>query len=291
MELADLHIFRTVVRAGGIVKAADMLHRVPSNITARVKALEDKVGTALFLREGRRLQLTPSGKILLEYADRLLDLAEEANHALHDTQPKGSLRLGAMESTAAVRLPAPLGEFHKRYPEVSLELHTGDPRRLIEQVLAGELDMALVAEPVVDRRLETMVAYEEELVIVADAGHPPISLPRHVKKRTMIAFHPGCPHRQRLEDWFARGGVTPERIVEMASYHVMLGCVVAGMGIALMPRSVLSTYSGRSKLSVHGLSGKFRSVRTMLVWRKESAQAKVMALARILVPEPRNIGK
>jgi len=159
MELSDLHVFRTVVRAGGVTRAGERLHRVPSSVTTRVKNLEEELGAALFLREGKRMQLSPAGRILLEYADRLLALSEEVRDALHETRPRGTLRLGSMESTAAVRLPAPLCEFHERYPEVSLELSVGDPRHLTAQVLAGELDAALVSEPVSDPALDTLVAY------------------------------------------------------------------------------------------------------------------------------------
>ena len=284
MELTDLHVFRTVVRAGGVIRAADRLHRAQSSVTTRVKKLEEELGVALFLREGRRMQLSPAGRVLLDYADRLLALAEEARDALHQTAPRGVFRLGSMESTAAARLPAPLNEFHERHPEVSVELHTGDPRHLTAQVLSGELDAALVAEPISDARLETRVAYEEELVIIAEAGHARIASPRDARKRTLLAFHPGCPYRKRLEDWFARYDVAPERIVELASYHAILGCAVAGMGVALMPRSVLDTYTERSRLSVHALNGRFRVARTLLVWRKEAPQAKVAAFADILIP-------
>lgn len=282
MELSDLHIFRTVVRAGGVIRAAEQLHRVQSSITARVKALEEDMGVALFLREGRRLQLTAAGKILLDYADRLLSLADEARAALQDGSPRGVLRLGSMESTAAARLPALLSRFHERCPEVTLELRTGDPRLLTEQVIAGELDAALVAEPAVDPRLTTLAAFEEELVIVAAHDHVAISSAKDAQKRTMLAFHHGCPHRKRLEDWFDRGGVIPDRVVELGSYHAILGCAMAGMGIALMPRSVLDTYTERSRLSIHELGGKFRKSRTLLVWRKDAPQANVAAFAEML---------
>ncbi|MCC7271524.1 MAG: LysR family transcriptional regulator [Alphaproteobacteria bacterium] len=284
MELSDLHVFRTVVAAGGVNRAAERLFRVQSNVTARIKKLEADLGVALFLREGRRLQLTPQGKVLLGYADRLLALAAEAQEAVQESRPRGPLRLGAMESTAAVRLPAPLTTFHQRYPDVAIELHTGDPRSLTAQVLAGELDAALVAEPVSDPRLAAAAAFVEELVIVAESGHGPITEPGDVTRRTLLAFHPGCPHRQRLEDWFARGGIAPERIAEMNSYHAILGCAVVGMGIALMPKSVLDAYAERGRLSVHPLRGDLHSVRTLLVWRKEAPQAKVAALLDTLVP-------
>lgn len=282
MELSDLHVFRTVVRAGGVIRAAEQLHRVQSSVTARVKKLEEDLGVDLFLREGKRLQLSPAGVTLLEYADRLLDLADEAREALHGSRPHGRLRLGTMESTAAARLPGPLIEFHDRFPDVSVELSTSDPQSLMNQVIAGELDAALVAEPVFDARLETLSTFEEQLVIVADAKHPPIATAGDVARRTLLAFHPGCPYRKRLEDWFERHRVMPERVVEMTSFHALLGCAVAGMGVALMPKSVLDTYTERSRLSVHPLSGEHSTAKILLTWRKDNQQAKVSALAQVL---------
>lgn len=282
MDLADLQVFSTVVQAGGVTRAAARLHRVPSNVTTRIKGLEQELGVALFLREGKRMQVTPAGRRLFDYAQRLLALAEEAREAMQETGPRGVLRLGSMESTAAARLPALLNAFQKRYPEVTVELHTGIPRDLIAQIFDGKLDAALVAEPVQDPRLETLPAYIEELIVVGPARHPPIASPKDVAKRTLLAFEAGCPHRQRLEDWFKRAELAPERIIEMSSYHAMLGCAVAGMGVALMPKSVLDTYSERARLSVHKLKGDFRTVRTLLVWRKDAPQAKIAAFAGML---------
>lgn len=283
MELADLRVFKAVIQAGGVARAGDVLHRAQSSVSARIQALEEKLGVELFVREGRKLQLSPSGRILAGYADRLLDLAKEAASAVRTDRPTGVLRLGAMESTAAVRLPEPLGRFHERYPEVALELYSGDPRQLARMVLDGELDAALIAEPITDRRLASTVIYNEELVIVAESKHAAISSPKDLRSTTILAFHQGCPHRQRLEDWFARGHVMPERIVEVASYNLILGCVAVGMGIALLPRSVLQIYAERDRLSVHKLRSAFGHAKTHLVWRKDAPQAKVLALSSVLL--------
>src|SRR5262250_735796 len=121
MDLADLQIFRAVVQEGGVTRAAERLHRVQSNITTRVRQLEQDLGVDLFVRQGKKLHLSPAGQLLLGYADRLIDLAAEARDAVHDAKPRGLFRLGSMESTASVRLPAPLSEYHRRYPEVKLE--------------------------------------------------------------------------------------------------------------------------------------------------------------------------
>jgi DNA-binding transcriptional LysR family regulator len=282
MELSDLTVFRAVARAGGVTRAALQLHRVQSNVTTRIKNLEERLGVALFVREGRGMRLSAHGAVLLGYADRLLALADEAREALRDSKPRGLLRLGAMESTAAVRLPAVFVRLQREHPELSIELRTGDPQQLANQVLAGELDAAFVAEPVSDGRLGRRTAFVEELVLVAQAGHPAIRSPKDTLKRSLLAFHPGCPHRQRLEQWFARAKVLPERTVELASYQAILGCAAAGMGVALMPSSVLDGYAQRASLSVHRLTGQQQSVKTLLVWRKDAPQAKINALADAL---------
>ena len=121
-----------MAREGGVTRAAERLHRVQSNVTTRVRQLEDDLGVQLFIRSGKRLHLAPAGQVLLGYADRLLDLAQEARGAVQDAKPRGLFRLGAMESTAAVRLPAPLSDYHLRYPEVTLncapEIHSSSPQ-------------------------------------------------------------------------------------------------------------------------------------------------------------------
>src|ERR1700741_2844418 len=86
MDLSDLSIFRAVVETGGVTRAAEKLHRVQSNITTRVRQLESELGVDLFIREGKRMHLSPAGKLLLGYADRLIDLAAEARDAVHDVK-------------------------------------------------------------------------------------------------------------------------------------------------------------------------------------------------------------
>jgi DNA-binding transcriptional LysR family regulator len=281
VDLSDLLIFSTVVREGSVTRAAERLHRVQSNVTTRIRQLEEDLSVTLFIREGKRLHLAPAGQVLLAYADRLLTLADEARGAVQDSKPRGTFRLGAMESTAAVRLPRLLSDYHRRYPGVVLELRTGNPQVLGSAVLAGDLDAALVAEPIADAPFEKAFAFDEELVIVAPAGHPPIdkkgSLPR-----TVLVFEHGCPHRKRLEDWYASRHEMPERTIELTSYHAMLGCVVAGMGISLLPKSVLTTFPERKRLSVHHLARKENCARTVLIWRKGAGSANVRALEEML---------
>jgi DNA-binding transcriptional LysR family regulator len=286
MELSDLNVFRTVVQAGGITRAAQRLNRVQSNVTTRIHQLEEQLGVQLFIREGKRLHLSPAGKVLLDYADRLLDLAHEARESVHDAKPRGLFRLGAMESTASVRLPAPLSEYCRRYPEVTLELRTGNCDDLTGMVLRGEVDAALTAGSIPDAPFEKMPVYDEELVIVAAANHAPIKSARDAESRAVLVFATGCPYRKRLEEWFAHTGEMPERMIEMTSYHAMLGCAVVGMGISLMPRMVLDTFPESRRLSIHKLPPGLDRAVTWLIWRKGARSPKLSALMEILSPPP-----
>ena len=282
MDLADLQIFRSVVEEGGVTRAAEKLHRVQSNVTTRVRQLEEELGVKLFIREGKRLHLAPSGKVLLDYADRLLELAQEARDAVHDDKPRGRLRLGSMESTAAVRLPGPLSDFYSRFPDVRLELHTGDTQDLPHDVLSGVLDAALIAEPIPDAPFEKTAVYDEELVLVAGPGHRPIRTPRDARPSAVLAFHPGCPYRLRMQQWFSAAGEMPERIIEMTSWHAILGCTAAGMGVSLLPRMVLTTMPHPEFISVHKLPPELSRAPTMLIWRKGARSPKLDALLGVL---------
>lgn len=284
MDLSDLRIFTAVVREGGVTRAAERLNRVQSNVTTRIRQLEARLNTQLFRRQGKKMVLTASGKTLLDYADRLLALAAEAEAALSDERPHGLFRLGAMESTAAVRLPAPLARYTEKYPEVVLELRTGNPTQLSTALLNGEIDAALVAEPVAEAHFDSIVAFNEEPVIVTTKDHPPIDADDQVP-HTMIVFEHGCPHRRRLEEWYALHGALPQRTVELRSYHAMLGCVLSGMGAALVPRSVISTFPESKRLRVTTLPHGQNRLRTMMIWPKGAASPKVRALTALLSGE------
>src|SRR5262245_7332182 len=204
MDLTALHIFRTVAEQGGITKAAAKLHRVQSNVTTRVKQLEAQLGTKLFLRHKRRLVLSPEGKVLLGYADRLLHLSSEAQDALRGGVPRGTLRFGALESTAAARLPPVLSRYHRAYPEVRLELVTGTTGALVAKVLGGDIDAAFVAEPFAGDGLETCPAFSEELVLIAPRDQHKVRAPKDIGNLTLLSFTTGCSYRRILEGWLAR---------------------------------------------------------------------------------------
>jgi DNA-binding transcriptional LysR family regulator len=267
IDLTALEIFKTVAEQGGITKAATRLHRVQSNVTTRVKQLEERLGTKLFLRQHRRLVLSPDGRRLLAYADRLLHLSSEAEAALRTRTPAGTLQIGALESTAATRLPPILSCYHQRYPDVRIELVTGTTGALIAKVVNHEVEAAFVAEPFTANDLETEPVFSEELVLIAPKGFPKIQTPKDIGHTTLIAFATGCSYRRRLEAWLGTGKVVPERVMEFGSYHAIVLCVAAGAGIAIVPRSVLHVSLGERHVRVYPLPAAVGKARTCLVRR------------------------
>ena len=277
MDLSDLVIFKAVAEAGGIVKAAGRLHRVQSNVTTRIKQLEQSVGVPLFYRQKGRLYLSPHGEVLLDYADRLLRLAADAKAALGRGMLEGVLRLGALESTCASRLPDVLARFHDRCPTISVELRTDTNDGLVTAVADRRLDAAFIAEAPSNDALAFAPLFHETLLLVTAPDHAPVRRASDVAGETVIAFPHGCAYRRVLERWLGPRTLASARQLELASYHAIVACVAAGTGIAIVPEAVLAAVPS-ARVKRHSLPKVLRSVVTPLVWRHGEHTAAIAAL-------------
>lgn len=285
MELSDLRIFKAVVEEGGVVRAARKLHRVQSSITTRIKQLEASLGAELFHRDRQRLFLSPAGEHLLAYADRLLNLAEEARQAVSRTPPRGVLRLGSLEATSASRLPQVLAAFHRAYPEVQVRLTTGTNDALTAAVAQRRLDAAFVAERPSSREFEHQALFEEELVLISPADHRPIRTPADVEGDSVVAFPNGCAYRRVLLRWLGDRRLPTVRVMEVGSYHAIVACVASGAGVAVMPESVLATMPDLP-VRRHALPRVHARIVTPLIWRTGERTPALQALQDLLRPVP-----
>lgn len=278
MELSDLKIFKSVVDEGGIGRAGRVLHRVPSNVSARVKQLELSLGTRLFYRSKQRLTLTPHGERLLGYAERMLRLSEEAYAAVRGAAPGGVLKLGSLESTAAGRLPAVLAAYHRAFPDVGIDLVTGTNDAMLAAVQQRRVEAAFLAEaPERSAQLSVLPLFAERLVVISEAAHRPIRSAADVRGDSLIAFPAGCAYRRAFERWLGRKGLATLRVLEMSSYHAMVACVAAGAGIALVPESVLAIVDHRHVVR-YSLPRVHETQVTALVWRTQEVSAALAAL-------------
>ena len=281
MNFADLQVFKSVVDEGGVIRAASKLHRVPSAVTTRIKQLEASMGVKLFHRDRQRLHLSPAGELLLDYAERLIRLSDEARDVVSGTTPRGVLRLGALESTTASRLPPILAGFHGRYPEVRLELVTGTNDALLGQLAERRLDAAFTAEPPPPRSFEHLPVFAEQLILISSSDHAPIKRARDVEGDSLIAFPEGCAYRRVLQRWLGRDSLAPFRVLELASYHAIVACVTAGTGVALMPQSVLDTMP-EANVRRHAIPRSQGTITTPLVWHRGELSPSVLALRSLV---------
>ncbi len=159
-----------------------------------------------------------------------------------DQIPKGPLVIGSMETTAAVRLPALISTYHKEYPDVDFTLKTGSTEQNIQGVLQYELDGAFVAGPIEHTELIQKEVIEEELVLITDTIQPPLSSIKDIQTRTLLVFRSGCSYRAKLEQWLHQEGVIPNKIMEFGTLDAIIGCVSAGLGISMLPNSVIAKH-------------------------------------------------
>ncbi|MDY6849967.1 MAG: LysR family transcriptional regulator [Thermodesulfobacteriota bacterium] len=281
METRDLRIFLSVAQHGSISKAAEELHYVQSNVTARIKHLEERLDTALFHRKSKGVELTVSGHLLLDYAKSIVRLTKEAESVVTDQgEPRGKLMIGSMETTAAIRLPSLLATYHRTYPQVELNLVTGPSEASIKRLLDFEVDGALVAGEINQERLVAEKAFEEELVLIAPGGVTEIG---QLKNMTILVFRSGCSYRAQLERWLRNAGNIPFQIIELGSIEGILGCISAGMGISFLPRSVIETKNDQKFFSLIPLPENFSRMTTWFVRRREEKPSKAMTAFRKMI--------
>lgn len=282
MDIHDLTVFAAAARHGSVTKAAHSLSTVQSNVTARIRLLENELQVQLFHRTHRGITLTEKGRQLLPYAQQMLSLVEQAKAAVSSSRDvRGTLRIGALQSTASARLPDLLKQYASRHDEVDISVETGTSAELLAKVLDARLDGAFVSGLDEHPELDVVTSFVEELVIVTPA--PYRTLKAYLKRGTLpnvLVFKVGCHYRERLERYLAAEGFGLLNQMEFGTIDGVVGCVAAGLGITLLPRSVVERSARRREVSMHALPKLYRHVETQFVTHK--TQVRSLALTRLI---------
>lgn len=268
MESAELRIFQAVAREGSITKAADRLGYVQSNVTARIRQLETELGTGLFYRHNRGMTLTSSGKMLLDYADKIVGLLDEAVAALSFSgEPTGPLLIGSTQTTAAVRLPKLLSKYYEMHPKVELTLTTDLSDRLAEKVIHYDLDVAFGNFRYNHDELTRIPVFDEEVVVISPPGID--NLDEALTKPSLV-YSRGCTYREMLEEMQQSRGRTCVGAMEFGTLEAILGGVSAGLGISLVPRIVAEKQAQDGTVRIHEVPEAMRHMQTELIYRKNA---------------------
>ncbi|MFL5284091.1 MAG: LysR substrate-binding domain-containing protein [Rhodopila sp.] len=278
MDADDLRVFEAVARLGTMNRAADELHTVQSNVTTRIRALEQELGVTLFERHARGVSCTPAGSRLLPYAHRVRALLQDARRAARDDgPPSGPLSIGSLETTAAMRLSPLLAQYAAAYPGVDLSLRTGTTCELIDDVLAQRVDGAFVCGPVDHPDLVSETAFQEELVALTAPSVRDIDALIAGGDFRIVVLRAGCSYRLRLEALLARRGATGVRILEFGTLETIVACVAAGLGITLLPRALVETARRSGQVAIQTLPPADAIVETAFVRRRDGYVSKALA--------------
>lgn len=269
MDLQTLRLFRTVADAGSLSKAAVDLHYAQSNLSTKMMQLEKELHTKLFYRTSHGVTLTPKGKTLYRYARDLLALADEATQAvLDDGGDTGSIHIGSMESTAAAFLPGFLSAFHQEHPCISVRVDTGTTAASVEKLLDHQLEGAFIAGPLYHADLASIFIRKEQLVLISDCAETGQDIRDILSERPLLVFPVGCSYRKALERLLDDLHLLPKHIFEFNTLNSILSSLNAGLGVSLLPASVIDQIPSGYRFSIHAVPERISEVPTIFVYRK-----------------------
>lgn len=257
------------MRCESMKRAAIELNTVQSNVTARIRHLEQELGAPLFERRPNGMVLTPAGARLLPYAFEVRAAIANAKRAVNDVgKPSGPLLVGSRKSTSAMHLTAILSAYVVAFPDVDVRIRTETSPLLTAAVLERRLEAAFVCDPIERDDLVSEVIFDEELVIftaphIEDLG----SLARDNTR--IIVLGQGSLYEQQLKAVLARQGFSTKRVMELGTLENIIGCVSLGLGVTLLPRAVLNWGMKGNVVRAHKVTDEDCRVQTLFIRRKD----------------------
>lgn len=275
MELHQLRYFVAVAETGSFTRAAEREGVTQPTLSEQILRLEGKqhgVGRRLFDRLGRKVVLTDAGQELLGHAQGILAAVKEAERSVRDSAEGGTLRVGAIPTVAPFLLPGTVSRFRKDHPTVQLQLKEDLTERLLADLLAGELDVGLMALPIRDDRLHAEKLFAEPLVMALPpkhklAGKSDVRLADVVNEPFILLDDMHCFGDQVLS-LCHRGGLEPRVVCRGEQIVTLLAMVAAGQGISVVPE--MAATADTAKRCVYRPLGKPVPTRTLCaVWHKQ----------------------
>jgi DNA-binding transcriptional LysR family regulator len=301
MELWQLEVFTAVAEEKSFSRAGQRIGRTQPAISSAIKLLEGELGEPLFDRMGKSIRLTAAGELLFEYSRRLLSLREEAVLAIGELRglSRGTLRLGANETTCLYLLPEVLSAFTQAYPQVRVDIHRAITRSITERVIEGKLDFGIVTLPIKNSRLEAITIHHDEMALIVGPAHA-LASRRSVKMNDLesepfILHKIGTTTRERLVKHFNDGGVKIKVTMELASIETIKRFVSIGMGISIVPRLCIAKEIEEGSLKALSIRDARFQRKLGLIYNKDRYQSQAARAFLELISEqqlaPKTKGK
>lgn len=301
MDLAGLNVFLTVAAERSFSRAAGKLHRTQPAISQAVRRLEYDLGERLFDRSAKDATLTEAGRVLQNYAQRLMRLTEEAESAVRELRDlrRGRVLVGANEAAVHTLLPL-IERFRARHPQIQVDVRRVPARQIAVEVSQGSLEFGVLSFQPSDRGLAALTIGTDELVMLSHPSHA-LARRRHVTleefgRQTVIAHNDPSPARERVLRLFESRRLPLNILIALPSLDGIKGAVEMQLGVALLPRRCALTEIASGRLMAVPVSDLSRVRALRLVYRRgvqlshaasaflEAAQALEAAGARVRPP-------
>jgi DNA-binding transcriptional LysR family regulator len=275
MEVRQLEIFRTLAGELNFTRTAERVNTVQSNVTAQIKALEDELGTKLFDRLAKSVVLTDAGQRFLPYAERVLCTMDEGVRMVKaGSEPEGTLRIGAPESVLTYRLPEILKRFQKTYPKVELQFRPYLDGSVVAELENGRLDVAIIMSKNNEwPQMKSLKLGLERIMVLGEPGHPLAKLktvtPEDLEGQTLLLTECGCGYRLKFDRALAAANVKPANVTEFTSVEAIKQCMMAGMGLGVLPEIVVGRELEAGRLAGLKWAGPELDIGTHVVWHKD----------------------
>ncbi|MBV8389980.1 MAG: LysR family transcriptional regulator [Mucilaginibacter sp.] len=270
MNTNDLNLFEAVAHHGSFTRAAEAMFTVQSNVTARIKNLEEEFGAPLFTRTNRKVELTTAGETLIRYSKQLNQLLDEAKRSISKSDiVRGRIKIGFLETMMTIKGPELVNELSARFPFVELDFRSAMRETLINDVLNYRLDAAFVPAPLDIPELEQIKIKDEQVVVVAPGDCENLDELLNKQPLKTIVFDQGCVFRARLDSWLVSKGIAQYHKTVMNSVEGVVNFIEAGIGFSFLPAEIISTFYSARKIKTFSLPKELGLMTTILIYRKD----------------------
>ncbi|HAL71162.1 MAG TPA: hyalin [Verrucomicrobiales bacterium] len=262
LDIQSLEQFVVLARTKNFTRAGEELNLSQSALSRAIQKLEDQLGQPLFERKPREVVLTDLGELLLERAKKILKLVEDTFSELSEAGRRGRVRLGAIPTIAPYFLPSLLGSFAEKHPDISVIVQEDTTESLIKSCSHGDIDLAIVALPIIAKYLEVEPLFTEELLLVLPAGHPLAA-----EESIAVASVDGYPFvmlneahclSENISSFCRRQSVQPVTVERTSQLTTVQELVALDHGVSIVPemarrldlsnRRVYRSFSGEKPL-------------------------------------------
>ncbi len=260
LTLRQIRIFLCAVKHMNFSKAAEELHVTAPAVSLQIKEMEEDIGVSLFLREGRRVELTSAGEYFLLYARRIISTLKEADDTMERLRGQDAriLKIGLV-STAKYFVPKILAQFKQEYPKVQIRIDVRNRQQLVELLREGEIDIAVMGRPPqeIDTRVEAFADHPH--AFIASPEHKLATVenisPKMLNQFELITREHGSGTRHIMENFLAEHEASPVISMEMSSNESIKQAVMANLGISFVSLHTVGLELGNRQIAVLDVQG------------------------------------